>query len=48
MMTVGPWQLPDELEALIASGFWPNADNANQQNLESLVPEDRVRAFAPE
>lgn len=47
-MTVGPWQLPEELEALITSGFWPNANNANRQNLESLVPEDRVRAFAPE
>ena len=48
MMTVGPWTLPDELEALIASGYWPNAANANRQNLESLVPQDRVRAFAPE
>lgn len=48
MMTVGPWPLPAELEALIASGYWPNAENANRQNLKSLVPQNRIRAFAPE
>lgn len=48
MMTVGPWTLPGELEAMIASGFWPNAENANRQNLGSLILEERVRVFAPE
>jgi hypothetical protein len=41
--------IPKELTALVESGFWPrDHDQARAQNLHSLVPESRVRRFAPE
>ncbi len=48
MKTAGQWPIPDRLVELIESGFWPNRDNVNQQNLRSLVEANLVREFAPE
>jgi hypothetical protein len=46
---VGSLQLPKRLLALIDSGLWPrNETEANRQNLQSLVPKERIQLFAPE
>lgn len=48
-MRVGEFQLPEELVALIEAGKWPrNLHEANQQNLRSLAPEERIQLLAPE
>ncbi len=48
MNTARQWALPDRLVELIESGFWPNRENVNQQNLRGLVDADLVREFAAE
>ncbi len=41
--------LPQALSNLIESGFWPTTEaDSLAQNLKSLVPRDRIKAFAPE
>lgn len=48
-MTAGPWTLPVRLQRLIESGWWPHDYQSEiRQNLDSLIPEDRVRVFAAE
>ncbi len=48
-MTAGPWTLPARLKRLVESGWWPHDYRSEiRQNLHSLIPEDRVRAFAAE
>jgi hypothetical protein len=49
LMTAGPWTLPARLRRLVELRWWPyDYQSEIQQNLHSLIPEDRVRAFAPE
>jgi len=48
-MRVGEFTLPEGLVAAIESGRWPrNSQEANLQNISSLVPEERIRLLAPE
>jgi hypothetical protein len=44
-----PLPIPDELTALIESGFWPrNNAEACRQNLHPLLLELLIHRFAPE
>jgi hypothetical protein len=47
-MTVDGLPIPARLVALLNAGLWPrSASEALQQNLRSLVPEERIQLFAP-
>lgn len=47
--TVGDLPLPKRLIGLIESGLWPRTHaEAEQQNIRSLVPAERIHLFAPE
>lgn len=42
-------KLPALLKALLAAGHWPRTrEEANRQNLQPLIPAERVRLFAAE
>jgi hypothetical protein len=48
-MNATSFRIPDELNALIATGVWPtNEREANRQNLHSLVSAERIQVFAPD